>query len=338
MHTVGLPRTCLGFTNIFFFLCGFVGAVICIWCVVNTQFFRDVNYTITKSSLVGTIADFVNLKLWVTPMTTILIIVAFLTMMTSCCGILGAACKIKCAVKSYIFLVTAISSVAFWMFFITGVYSIYTQNEKTRQSLEISIKLNYGKDHDLFTYFWNYIMMNYECCGINGYKDFAGSNWQKVNNRLYPMECCKLQNRTSLKPVSKDCTLTVGPSAEAFTDTGCFVALSNALETNKGKMIFYIVLLAISYSLLMLFAYCIIRGQPLLGAMAGEFAFLPSKVYQNPNQMTQMVQPRPTYMEEVDRSYVEEPPKKVVRVVSAVNPFQTYKFTPNAYSGDMCPH
>lgn len=333
MHTIGLPRTCLGFTNIFFFLIGFVGTVICVWCVINTQFFQDVNYTVTKSSLVNSIAEFVNLKLWVTPMTTILIIVAVLTMMTSCCGILGAGCKVKCAIKSYIFLVTIISSIAFWLFFISGVYNIYTKNQKTRRYLETTIQSNYGKENDLITYSWDYVMMNYECCGVNSYRDFAGSNWQKSTRKLYPVVCCKLENRTALLPVSKDCTFRVGPDIQGFTETGCFEVLSKALGANKGKMIFYIILLSISYGVLMLFAYCIIRGQPLLGAMAGEFTFLPSKVHQNPNQMI----PARQYTEQ-NTTYIEEPPKKVVRVVSAVNPFQSYKFTPNAYGADAYQH
>lgn len=335
MHTVGLPRTCLGFTNIFFFLLGFIGAVICIWCVINTQFFQDVNYTITKSSMVGTIAEFVNLKLWVTPLTTILIIVAFLTMMTSCCGILGAGCKIKCAVKTYIFLVTAISSVAFWIFFVSGVYNIYTQNEKTKHYLEKTINSNYGKENDFITYFWNYIMVTYECCGVNDYKDFANSNWQKTSGRLHPLECCKLANKTSLVPVTKDCSLNVSPDSQDFIYKGCFDVLSKSFAANRGKMMCYAILLGVSYSLLILFAYCIIRGQPLLGAMAGEFSFLPSKVHQNPNK-NQPLPPR-SYVEERP-SYIEEPPKKVVKVVSAVNPFQTYKYTPNTYDGSMYPH
>lgn len=326
MHTVGLPRTCLGFTNIFFFLIGFVGAVICVWCVVNTQFFQDVNYTITKSSLVNAIAEFVNLKLWVTPLTTILIVLSVLTMMTSCCGILGAGCKVKCAIKSYIFLVTAISSVAFWLIFISGVYNIYTKNENTRHYLVGTIQSSYGKENDAITYFWDYVMMDFQCCGVNGYQDFANSNWQKTAKKLYPVQCCKLENRTALLPVSKDCTLRVGPDIQGFAETGCFEVLSKSLSANKGKMIFYIILLSFSYAILMLFAYCISRGEPLLGAMAGNFSFLPSNVHQNPNEVI----PARQYVEP-NTTYIEEPPKKVVKVVSAVNPFQSYKFAPNAY-------
>ncbi|CAH0401397.1 unnamed protein product [Chilo suppressalis] len=329
MHTVGLPRTCLGFTNILFFVFGFIGFGVCLWCAVNTQFFEDVNYTITKSSMVSDIAEFVNLKLWYTPMTTILMILAILTMMTSCCGILSAGCQLKCAVKSYIFLVTIISSVAFWVFFISGTYNIYTKNENTRSYFEKTIKYNYGMENDVITYFWNYLMMEYECCGANSYKDFADSNWQKKSNKLYPVQCCKLENRTALTPISKECTQSVDPSIQTNAEIGCFDLLSKAIASNKGKLIFYVVLSVVSYLVLILFAYCVIRGEPLLGALAGSWE-LPASKAENPH-----TEPVPVRSYAQNISYTEEPPKKVVRVISAVNPFQTYKFTPNAYGGDV---
>lgn len=329
MHTVGLPRTCLGFTNLVFFMMGTVGFVVCIWCVVNTEFFRDVNYTITKSSLVDTTAKLVNMKLWLTPLTTILIPIALLAMLTSCCGVLGAGCRIKCALKSYIFLVSALSFTAFWLFFVTGIYNIYTDNESTRKSLQQSLKQYYGKENDLITFVWNHVMITHECCGVVSFVDFTDSQW-KIDNpsKLYPVQCCKLANLTHLIPVSQGCTLSLDPEIQSYKERGCYYALQLAIKRNKGKIIFYIVFIAFLYSVLTLFAYCIVRGQPLLGAMAGRFTdLLPAKVRDEANN--NMVATSNVSLGNM--MYVDDTPKRVVKLVSSSNPFQSYKYTPNAY-------
>lgn len=333
MHTIGLPRTCLGFTNIFFLLIGFITCAVCVWCIINTDFFRDVNYTVTKSSLVSVIANFVNLKLWFTPMTTILIPIGILISLTSCCGILGAGCKMKCAIKSYIFLVSVITSTAFWLFFITGIYNIYTNNEKTRAFMRSTIITNYGKDNDLITEVWNHIMINYECCGVVDYTDFKGSKWQVTNkDKLYPIQCCKFVSKTNLVPISKDCSISNDLTIHSNKNNGCFNALRKSISENKGRLIFYIILLGLSYTILIYFSYCIIRGEPLLGAMAGNLtSYLPKR-----KEPESKVIPSNTSLDNM--LFVEEPPKKIVRVVSAINPKQSYKFTPNGYVGDNTYH
>ncbi|XP_032519441.1 tetraspanin-1-like [Danaus plexippus] len=327
MHTIGLPRTCLGFTNILFFLFGVVTFAVCVWCVINTDFFREVNYTVTKSSLVSVVANFVNLKLWFTPLTSILIPIALLTIFTSCCGIFGAGCKMKCAIKSYIFLVSAISLTVFWLIFVSFVYNVYTNNERTRSFMRSTIVSNYGKENDLITNTWNYIMVTYECCGVVDYRDFLDSKWQKTNlDKLYPIQCCKLLNKTSLEPIYKDCATNHDRDEDTNKNVGCFKVLRIAISTNKGKIVFYIILFVVAYSVLILFAYCIIRGEPLLAAVTGNLAsILPNRKEDNAKRV-------PSNSSLDNMLFVEEPPKKVVKVVSTMNPFQTYKFSPNSYN------
>lgn len=324
MHSVRLPRTCLGVTNFIFFMLGLVGGAICIWCAYNTKFFKDVNYTITKSPYVATIADFVNLNLLLIPMSSIFIPIAAMTMLTSCCGILGAGCKIKCAIKSYIFFVTIIYGGAFWIFFISGVYNIYTNNERTKVYLQSSLQDNYGKENDFFTFVWNYIMVEHECCGVVCYTDFANSNWRKTNiEKLYPVECCVLANKTALLPASPKCTQSLDTNIQSYKDVGCMLALRESIIRNKPSLIFYIVLLCLLYFIIILFAYCILRGEPLL---APKERSISDSISAQPQQHLNTGAPSITSLENM--MFVEEPPKKVMRVVSAVNPFQTYKFTP----------
>lgn len=333
MHTVGLPRTCLGFTNMLFFVLAFIGFVICVWCAVNTEFFREVNYTVTKSASVGTIAKFMALKVWLIPITSILIPVSVVAMMTSCCGILGAGCKIKCAIKSYIFLVTVISSVAFWLFFISGIYNIYTNNEKTRKYLQSSIQNYYGLEEDIFTHLWNYTMVEYECCGAISYRDFATSKWQKANpDKIFPVQCCILTNKTSLIPISDNCTRNE-MEEQSYKEMGCVYALRTSFINNKGSIIFYIILITMAYAILILFSYCIMRGEPLLGVMAeGISNYFPPKPKDDVN-----VVPSNSSLENM--RFLDEPPQRLVKVVSAINPFQSYKVAPSNYNNSaILPH
>lgn len=322
MHSISLPRTCLGCTNFVFFTFGLLGGFVCIWCAINTEFFKAVNFTVTKSPHVSSIADLVNLRVFSTPLTAFLIPIVAITTLTSCCGIFGAGCKWKCALKSYIFLVSVISSIAFWVFFISGVYNIYTNNEKTKGYLQNSIKQFYGRENDLISSVWNYVMVNYECCGVIGYWDFAESNWRKANPKLlYPVQCCVLSNVTALIPVSENCTKTLDRSTKFHIEVSCMHTLRESIIKNKGMLIFYIVLIAIAYAFLAFFTFCLIRGEPLVGRVTDTFNYMPSA----PELKT--ITPSRTSLENM--MFVNEPPQKVVRVVSAANPFQSYKFTPD---------
>lgn len=329
MYSTALPRTCLGFTNVLFFFVGFIGCGICVWCVVNTQYFKDVNSSVTKTSVVTSVANFVNLNLWLTPVASILIPVAVFTMLTSCCGIFSAACRAKCAVKSYICLVSLSTFTFFWLLFNMGIYNIYTEKPSTIRYLQNTIFTNYGKDNDLITTLWDYVMVNFKCCGAKSYQDFSSSNWKKRNIDIqFPVECCSRYNKTAL--VYEKC-----PKGELSYQysykVGCIYMLKKYIENHKGRYIFYAILIGIAYSLIMFFAYCIIRGEPLINALTDKMPKLLTR-----KKETNQTRPEGAIHSESsleNMMFVQEPPRKVVKVVSAVNPFQTYKIAPHVYSG-----
>lgn len=344
---MNLPRTCLSFTNLSFFCVAFLCFLACVWCIFNAQMFREVNYSLTKSHYVPALADMVSLRLWSAPLTTVLILAAALTMLTSCCGIVGAGCKVKCAIRSYVFLVTVIACVAFWLFFVTGVYGIYSGNPSTRAYLSSTIRTHYGDDGDLVSFLWDHLMLHYECCGASGFSDFSESKWrEKHPGDLFPVHCCTLMNKTTLTPFDPECTKTAIEGAGNHMNSGCFDVLRAEIRRNKRSFIFYATIVSLSYFLLVSFSYCLIRGEPLLNADS----WMPIKMQPNPppvqpqpprllqRQMTlppakevKVTMPGRTFPE--NAVFAEEPPRKVVRVVSAINPGLSYKWAPSdAYS------
>ncbi|CAB3251779.1 unnamed protein product [Arctia plantaginis] len=219
-------------------------------------------------------------------------------------------------------------------------YTLGTGTQQERATPELLTCFNRAntyvkQENDLITYVWNHIMIKYECCGVVSFMDFDGSNWQKANpKKMYPVQCCKLANVTALTPVSKECTLTTNADIETYKDRGCFFELQSAISRNKGIIICYIILIGFFYIVVALFAYCINKDEPLLGAMAGRFTdLLPSKVREDADKIM-VVPPGGSFGDVGNMVYVDDQPKRVVKVVSAVNPFQSYKFTPDMYVGD----
>lgn len=335
MHTVGLPRTCLGCTNVLFLILGSAALVICVWCAVNTDFFRDVNYNITRANAVYDIAHFVNLKLWLTPLKSIFIPIAVIAVMTSCCGILGAGCQVKCAAKSYIFLVTLLCIVFGWFFYVSIIYNIYTDSPKINSIMSDSLTNNYGKEDDMFTIMWNFIMVYFECCGVHDYKEFSYSYWQKQNlDKFYPVQCCILSNVSTLTPMFVNCTLTM-QKVESFIHTeGCLHAVRKAVISNKTKLIMYFLLLTSAFGLIILFAYCIIRGQPLLGSMALNAPIMP---FRKIKIEAPKAEPQQSETSLENMIFADEAPKRIVKVVSAANPFQTFQYRTMDYNDRSAP-
>lgn len=330
MHTTAFPRACLGFTNIFFFLLGSIVCGACVWCAMNPVFFKDVNFTITKSPLVENIVEFVNLKLWFTPLTSILIPIALFTMLTSCCGIFGAGCRTKCAVKSYICLVTIATVFVFWLTFVTGVYNIYTKNQTTARFAVNLIKANYGKEKDLFTATLNYVMRNYGCCGVFNYEDFENSPWKQSNPTFpYPLQCCVFLNMTHM--AYDECP--IGKFSNIYTNKniGCLYSLNKSINNSKGKIFMYIIIIGVLYMLLTLFAYCIVRGEPLLVSTMKDKVPLSAKISDTRQNMQSFS------LFENNKMCDEEKPQKVVKVVSRCNPHTSYKveyapYTPSSHA------
>lgn len=325
MHTVGCPRTCLGFTNLFFFILGLVGCAICVWCSVNTEFFTSVNYTITKSSMVPTIADFVNLRLWNVPLTSVLIPIGCIAMLTSCCGVISAGCQMKCALKAYALLLTLLTGVAFWIIFVTFFYNVYTKNESTRLYLKRNLRDLYGQEDDLMTFLLNYVMVHYGCCGVDGPSDFVGSRWHVSHqNQSFPLQCCQLANNTTFDPIYVDCPTGYWSSSYAYK-LGCFDTLHGVVRENKGKLAFYAALVATVYSLILLMIYVIFNGVPLIETLNLKPKMLRWRGASDP--AVELPSAPPESVAALNNMlFVEEPSQKVVRVVSAVHPGQMFKF------------
>ncbi|XP_078409023.1 tetraspanin-1-like [Cetorhinus maximus] len=89
------------------------------------------------------------------------------------------------------------------------------------------LKNNYtgNSDKNFASYGWDSVMSAFHCCGLNNYKDFIGSFYQKRKGRFYPRSCC--QDPTS------DCD-GIEISDTVIYSKGCFAAVISMIKRNRA--------------------------------------------------------------------------------------------------------
>lgn len=106
------------------------------------------------------------------------------------------------------------------------------------------------------TLMWNTLMGRLECCGVSSYNDFDTSSYWQTNksSRVVPEACCKLSDKTLLKPVDNNCpyspsdsnsyymkvsgdSLSEWSKVSSFFCQGCYDSLINYLDFNKNLVI-----------------------------------------------------------------------------------------------------
>ncbi|XP_037963654.2 tetraspanin-18 [Plutella xylostella] len=323
MHTICLPRSCLSICNLIICSGGLFVAVACVWCAFNTDLVKTVNYGVLKTP-VNVFADFINLKLGSFSITYLILPICLLASCTSCCGLLGSCCRLKCAIKSYMCLVTLLFAVTFHTFFLTVLYSIYYDDKEFQVSLQSSFKTHYGKQDDLGTYFWNHVMVAYECCGVVDYEDFIKTPWHRDNaNASFPLQCCFLQNKSSLQPVYVECPY--GEHSKIYSHrNGCFQVLHDHFVSKSVLIAFMVLLYLLIYFCIIIFSYTLVKGRPLIRrSSANRIARLKKEALERVASSISTTSLQNMLFED------SEPPQKMVRLMSSMQPNLRYEYPAN---------
>ncbi|KAL4229066.1 hypothetical protein ACF0H5_012105 [Mactra antiquata] len=114
----------------------------------------------------------------------ILVALSFL----GCCG---ACCKISIILWIYAILVAV-----FVLVEIIAIGVLYAKTDVVTDKLKSSMSEYKGlESSDVYTLTWNIVMIEFECCGVDSYKDFAeyATNWKKPGGTslVTPITCCK---------------------------------------------------------------------------------------------------------------------------------------------------
>ncbi|XP_045208026.1 tetraspanin-1-like [Mercenaria mercenaria] len=146
-------------------------------------------------------------------------------------GCIGAVCKVKFLLIVYtIVLMTIFIAELVFVILLFTIKS--TLDGWIRSPLITKLQDDYTgiNGNDTFTLTMNFVMHEFECCGIDNYKEFNNSKrWKRTIDQTIPFICCK--NSSDTQCVSN-------PSENnSFIDQGCYEAVNNWLTDHSSVLI-----------------------------------------------------------------------------------------------------
>ncbi|KAK3587691.1 hypothetical protein CHS0354_042476, partial [Potamilus streckersoni] len=141
-------------------------------------------------------------------------------------GCCGGCYKVKCMLFLYgiILLVLLVAQII-----VIGL--LYGKNDIIKQPLKDGLKDYKGlSGTDLLSVGWNIVMIQFQCCGVDSYKDFNdGNGWKNIKYGTLgafsldsPIACCKTLPPTSASDLN-DCAKKIPiDETKSNGNTGCF--------------------------------------------------------------------------------------------------------------------
>ncbi|KAK6616995.1 hypothetical protein RUM43_014780 [Polyplax serrata] len=137
--------------------------------------------------------------------------------------------------------------------------------EKTREIFKSTIKRYYttAEKSDGITLFWNQMMVQLKCCGVDNFHDFEGSQFLEEGNKTVPEACCVLigdkADVNKLNP--KDPRCPYKPSeANSYYMTGCYKTFINLLLDHANIAIAVGIGLGLIQLLGIFLAFCLCKS------------------------------------------------------------------------------
>jgi len=143
------------------------------------------------------------------PVFIALLVLGIFMMITSILAMCGSCCSVACMLITYVVIVLIIFCAHLSLFIALMVGGF---GGMIKDSLKMSIDKEYVGIHDTGPYSlgWNLIMNEYQCCGVDSYRDFNGSeSWNHYPNKtnkdpaVTPVACCR--SEAGELPESYDC-------------------------------------------------------------------------------------------------------------------------------------
>ncbi|KAL4228465.1 hypothetical protein ACF0H5_011512 [Mactra antiquata] len=125
----------------------------------------------------------------------LLIVIGVFLLTVSIFGCCGACCKIKMLLMLYAIVlgILVIGQITFVVMFFK--YNSVLKGA-IRKPLEETLKNYHGLNGtEADSLVWNFLMQQFECCGIEGYEDFSDTKWfggefGNTENLTMPLACC----------------------------------------------------------------------------------------------------------------------------------------------------
>ena len=181
----------------------------------------------------------------------ILIMILIGTLIVSFCGCCGACTENKCMMLTYSTLLTLMTMTLIALSVASCVFKEDVK-DMIKSQMEQGLNNYNTSDHGVVTGTWNLIQNNFDCCGVDTYKDWKnGSEFGQHGN--VPMECCIVP--------TQGCGEGVGNENEAEAQKkihtqGCLKKIEEFMQSNEtavlgigaGVLVLLLIFIVISYS------------------------------------------------------------------------------------------
>lgn len=269
----GISKFCLTIINVVFLLLGFVlvvlGFILRFGRALYEPFLQTgidaIKKVVTDTPLANFDTNNLDLGNVVQALAIGLIVGGLFLCCISFIGCCGACYKIDCLLWLYIILVT--------VFFIGEVIIIgimYGKPAIAKNELKtVSLPEYKGLDSsEPLTLGWNVVMIQFKCCGVDGYKDFdVSKKWNRTQSATFqiipqlvtPIACCKQLPQTN--PPSLACAQE--PFKEALNNgyTGCYDTIWDLSFGKKAIAVPVLIICGIIQIAFIVFALMILRSE-----------------------------------------------------------------------------
>lgn len=88
------------------------------------------------------------------------------------------------------------------------------------------------------TVMWDHIMVEFQCCGVNNYRDFEKSpDWlEKKGNRTIPETCCVMEDSLPKRLRFSECP-TDPTESNSYMNRGCYDAFLNWIISHRDIVV-----------------------------------------------------------------------------------------------------
>lgn len=267
----GLARLLLVVLNIVFMLAGlaiFVVGFILRYGKTIYEPFLETGITqlekVTKDTGLAVLSvDDINLGEVMTGLATGLIIGGLALFALSFVGCCGACCKV-----SFMLWLYAIVMVVFFVGEMVAIGLLYGKPSLVTDQLKNSMSDYKGiTSAEVYSLAWNIIMIQFKCCGVDNYHDFAlATSWNntlqidgKPVNLVTPVACCKML--PSGKDHAEFSCATKYDVTKNNGMTGCYKTLWDLSMANSSLVVPILVVLAIFQIAFIIFAISVARTE-----------------------------------------------------------------------------
>uniref|UniRef100_T1JI90 Uncharacterized protein n=1 Tax=Strigamia maritima TaxID=126957 RepID=T1JI90_STRMM len=216
----------LGFFNLLIFICGAAVLGTGIWLAIDKKSMLTILKATEALSEDPTVQNF-NAPSVLEQAAYILIgagAIIFLLGFLGCCG---AFQESKCMLSTYAVFLTIFLGVEIG----AGVYAgtAKAKFEKNLRSLLVLSLKSYKAEKDALTMAWDYAFSEFECCGVNDYRDMESAPWYKnrsiVYDQKFPQSCCEMENKAKFEATNPNCPFLTSLKDKKKANTGCYDAI-----------------------------------------------------------------------------------------------------------------